>query len=252
MDDEAYWDAFAAYYDAAYGEDATPIPDDREFYRERARAADGPVLEVGCGTGRIYLELLRDGVDAYGIDLSTGMLDRLREKAAAEGLDPAVRRADVTAFEPEREYALVIVPFRAFLHLTSLDDQIAALRNVRDALAPDGELALNIFAPNFEVICETYGESETVEVERDGDRYRIERTTAFVDEVEQIAELRIEVYDDADDLLVDRSASLKLVSKREFELLCRVAGFSEWTVSGGFEGDPLTSTDQEMVWVVEP
>jgi SAM-dependent methyltransferase len=252
MDDEAYWDAFATYYDVAYGDDAQPIPDDCEFYRERALAADGPVLEVGCGTGRVYLDLLREGVEAYGIDLSAGMLDRLREKAAAEGLDPAVRQADVTDFEPEREYALVIVPFRAFLHLTSLDDQLAALRNVRDALAEDGELALNFFAPSFEVVCETYGESETLEVERDGESYRIVRTTSFVDEVEQVAELRIEVYDDADDLLVERAASLKLVSKREFELLCRVAGFSSWSVSGGFEGDPLTATDQEMVWVVEP
>jgi hypothetical protein len=157
----------------------------------------------------------------------------------------------VTDFEPEREYALVIVPFRSFLHLTSLDDQLAALRNVRDALAPGGELALNFFAPSFDVICERYGEPQTVEIERDGDAYRLVTTTSFADEVEQVVEIRTEVYDD-DELVADRSASLKLVSKREFELLCRVAGFDEWTVYGDFEGDPLTSVDQEMVWVVEP
>lgn len=252
MDEETYFDVTAAYYDDQYDSETMDVPDDVDFYVQRAREADGPVLEVGCGTGRVYLELLRAGVDADGIDISAGMLDRLREKAAAEGLDPSVRRADVTDFEPDREYALVTVPFRAFLHLTTLDDQLAALRSIRCALAPDGELALNFFAPSFDVICERYGEPQSVTVERDGDAYRLVTTTSFADEVEQVAELRTEVYDADGDLLTKQSAGLKLVSKREFELLCRVAGFSSWTVHGGFEGDPLTSVDQEMVWVVEP
>jgi SAM-dependent methyltransferase len=75
---EDYFDAWSEFYDA---ELAARDPDDVGFYRERASAVDGPVLELGCGTGRITLELLADGVDAYGIDVSAEMLATLRETA---------------------------------------------------------------------------------------------------------------------------------------------------------------------------
>jgi cyclopropane fatty-acyl-phospholipid synthase-like methyltransferase len=65
------------------------------------RPYDGSVLEVGCGTGRIYLDLLRAGVDADGIDLSAAMLEEPRRKAAEAGLEPNVGRADTTTFESD-------------------------------------------------------------------------------------------------------------------------------------------------------
>ncbi|GAB7020555.1 class I SAM-dependent methyltransferase [Halostagnicola bangensis] len=164
MDVDEYFDETAAFYDAVYDES---VDGDLEFYRDLAREADGPVLEVGCGTGRIYLELLRDGVDADGIDISSGMLEILRENAAEDELEPTVREVDVTAFEADREYALVIVPFRTFLHVIEIDDQLEALERIHDALAPGGRLVLNAFVPSFEVICEQYGtwEERTLEIE---------------------------------------------------------------------------------------
>lgn len=83
------------------------------------------MLEFGCGTGRVYLELRSADVDAYGLDVSGAMLDEPERKAAERGLTPRVRQADVTSFEPERDYALVVVPFRTFLHNTTLEDQQA-------------------------------------------------------------------------------------------------------------------------------
>ncbi|WP_254767728.1 class I SAM-dependent methyltransferase [Salinilacihabitans rarus] len=249
MEAADYFDDLAAFYDAYYGEviDANDV----DFYRELAREADGPVLEVGCGTGRVYLEVLRDGVDAYGIDVSEGMLEVLRENAAAAGLEPSVRRADVTEFDPEREYALAIVPFRAFLHLLEIDDQLAALERLHDALAPGGRLALNAFAPNFDVICETYGRWEKTEFEVDGATYVHRTVTELVDEVEQVARIRSEVLDADGEVVAENEAPLALVSRREFELLFRLSPFSAWEVYGGFERAPLESTDQEMVWIAE-
>lgn len=81
--------------------------DDTEFYRERALAADGPVLEVACGTGRIYLELLAAGVDADGVDVAGPALSVLREKAAERGLEPSVWQGDMRTLSVDREYDLV-------------------------------------------------------------------------------------------------------------------------------------------------
>lgn len=245
---EDFFDATAAFYDAVYDADQEG---DRAFYRDLAVEADGPVLEVGCGTGRIYLELLRAGVDADGIDLSAAMLDVLREKAAEEGLEPNVWRADVTEFEPDREYALVLIPFRTFLHLTDLDDQLAALRRIREALAPGGRLALNFFVPDFEVICETYGEWQEESFEHDDEQHTMRTYVEVVDDVAQVTRERREVYDADGDLVTEGTYELTLLGRREFELLVRAAGFSGWTVYGGFDRDPLASADQEMVWLVE-
>lgn len=243
---EEYFDATAAFYDLQYDDLG-----DRGFYRELAVETDGPTLEVGCGTGRVYLDLLAAGVDADGIDLSAGMLDVLREKANERGLDPNVWQADVTDFDPPREYALVIVPFRAFLHLLDLDDQRAALRNLRAALEPGGRLALNFFPPNLAYVCEQYGEWQTQPLERDGGTYELRTYTEIADGVEWIAREQRELYDPDGEMLFDETFELKLVTRREFELLLEVAGFSSWTVYGGFDREPLESADQELVWIVE-
>lgn len=241
-----YFDSIATFYDAKYrGRDIG----DQEFYLERARAADGPVLEVAVGTGRVYHDLLREGMDADGFDLSANMLSVLREKADDEGLDPTVWQADMTEFEVDREYGLVIVPFRAFLHLTDLEDQLAALEGFHEALAPGGELVISAFVPNFEVICETYGEWTDDTFERDGDCYTVRSKQEIIDEVDQVM-LELQQYYDGDGDLIDSAEfRLKLIPKREFELLFKASPFTEWQAQGGFDGDDLESWDQEMVWI---
>jgi SAM-dependent methyltransferase len=253
MDDAGeFFDPFAAVYDARI-EDGDGMPtEDVPFYRDLAREADGPALEVGVGTGRVYLELLADGLDVDGVDLSPGMLERCREKADARGLDAAVWEADVTEFDPDREYGLVYAPARAFNHLPTLPDQRAALERIRAALAPGGRFALNTFVPGFDVVAEDYGEEQVEHVTVDGTEYRYVSVATLDDAVEQVSSYRKELYAAATgELVAERETPLALVPKRQFELLFETAGFSAWTVHGGFGGDPLTGADQEMVWVVE-
>jgi len=267
-DAESFFDEYAPLYDVVYADHEF---DDVEFYVDRATAADGPVLDVGCGTGRVYLELLRAGVDADGVDVSRGMLDELERKAAAADLDPSVWRADMTELDPPREYALVIVPFRSFLHNCTVDDQVAALQRFHEALAPDGELVFNVFPPDFERICGEYGEPQAAHVAV-GDRvFRRETVTEFVDEVNQIVSYQWVVTPAGPDADVDPDAvhddvslppevpgllvdefELCLIGRQQFELLFRVAGYEEWSVYGGFDLEPFADTSQEMVWVARP
>lgn len=247
MDAGTYFDRIAPIYDAYYEQMELA---DVTFYRELALDAtsEGPVLEVGCGTGRITLELLEAGVDVTGIDVSEGMLGVLRTTAADAGLEPDVRQADVRTFEPRREYALAIVPFRAFLHLLETDDQLAALERVYSALAPGGTLVLNTFTPSFTVICERYGEWERTEVDVEDATYVHRTKTDLVDEVAQVAEITSVIETPDGDSLERSETQIALISKREFDLLFRCSPFEEWSVSGDFEGELLESASQEMVW----
>lgn len=264
MDDAGeFFDPFARIYDVRVerpSDGSMPTVRDVDFYRDLAVETDGPALEIGVGTGRVYLELLDAGLDVDGVDLSTGMLDRLREKAERRGLDPSVREADVTAFEPDREYGLVYAPARAFNHLPTTAAQRAALEHIRGALRPGGRFALNTFVPRFEVVVEEYGQAREERLTVDGEPFRFVTVTHLDDEVEQVARLRKELYrihDPADDgegeaeLVAERETPLALIPKRQFERLFELAGFSEWSAYGGFDGEPLETADQEMVWVVE-
>lgn len=243
----AFFDSLAGFYDAEH--EALDIGD-AAFYVDLARDADGPVLEIGCGTGRVYLELLAAGVDADGIDVSAEMLDVLEAKAAERGHTPTVRQADMTDFDPEREYALVIVPYRTFLHNTTLSARKRALRNIYDALEAGGTLALNFFVPSFEFISEYYGTPETRTVTKDGDEYVVTEVSRIVDEVNLVAETEQTIERDGE--VVETAAHrLALVSKSEFELLLETTGWSEWTAYGGFDREPLDDGSREMVWVVE-
>lgn len=244
---KGFFDTWAEFYDVDYeGQEIGDV----EFYVDLARQADGPVLEVGCGTGRIFLQLLQAGVDAYGFDISEEMLDVLRQKAADVGMTPQVWQADMTDFTPEREYALIIVPFRTFLHNITLADQQAALRNFHRALGPEGRLALNFFVPSFDVICESYGEPERRTVTENGDEYVVTDVTAIEDEVAQIVKAERTVQHDGE-VIREASFRLALISKPEFELLLETTGWSGWTGYGGFDREPLEDGAKEMVWIVE-
>jgi SAM-dependent methyltransferase len=126
---------------------------DVEFFVSEAVAAGGPVLELGCGTGRVLLPSARAGASMWGLDASESMLARCREKVAAE--TRAVRErvrltvGDMRDFRFDVEFQLVTIPFRPFQHLATVDEQIACLSCVRRALADGGRLILDVFNPSL-------------------------------------------------------------------------------------------------------
>jgi len=246
MDDtEALFDGWAEYYDHIYTDEEIG---DREFYLGLARNAGGPVLELGCGTGRLYLDMLDAGIDADGLDASRDMLDRLEAKAADRGLDPTVWQGDMREFDADREYALVTIPFRSFLHLHSIEDQLAALESAREHLQPGGRLALNVFIPDHGILAAGSTVEETFEI--DGHTYRQHDESTLADPVAPIIRTERELYRDGE-LVWETTFDLKAVYRREMELLVRLAGFSDWTVYGDFERSPVTEDSTEQVWVIE-
>ena len=156
----------AKHYDAAYSVKEDLV--DRDFYLELAREYGGPVLELGCGTGRITLPLARQGVDVTGIDASRAMLEVLRAKLADE---PAAVRRRVRVVEGDfrtlclcDQYPLIMIPFRPMQHMYTTEDQLAALRNAGRHLADGGTLAFDVFNPRFDKLLSGDGQ-EHLELE---------------------------------------------------------------------------------------
>ena len=127
---------------------------DVAFFVEAARAATGPVLELGCGTGRVLIPTARAGALIVGLDASPAMLALCRQKLEREPevvQDRAtLARGDMRAFDLHRQFELVTIPFRPFQHLLAVEDQLACLAAIHRHLVPGGRLILDVFNPDIE------------------------------------------------------------------------------------------------------
>lgn len=147
----------AAFYDYY----STGLEGDVEFYVAEAQKAGSPVLELGCGTGRITFPIAQAGIQIAGLDLSPSMLDVARQKMAL--LEDAVQDrvelmlGDMRDFTLDRRFSLAIVPYRAFLYMYTPDDQKQALRHIREHLVEGGLLAFNVFDPRLDIISGHFG-----------------------------------------------------------------------------------------------
>lgn len=225
--------------------------EDVAFYRSLASQADGPVLELGCGTGRVYLSLLAAGVDADGLDRSPAVLDRLRENATERGLDPTVWRDDMFDFSVDRLYDLVICPFNTVQHASTVDTQLSLLAAVYEALAPGGQFVFDTFVPQFEVICETYGEWRTESLSHEGSDYELRTRTQIADELRQSFRVNNELRAVDDEDVYTSEMQPTMLPYQQVELLARQSPFDDWHVRGDFDDRPVEDGDAVQVWTME-
>jgi SAM-dependent methyltransferase len=224
-----------------------------DFYLELARAATGPVLDVACGTGRILLPCLKAGVDVDGLDFFPPMIVQLQSKASRLGFQPTVFHADMRSFRLERRYALIMIPFNAFVHCLTTEEQIAALVCCREHLLPGGMLAFDTFFPGGAIIVATDNsrvlEAEMIHPET-GFPLRVYDNRSF-DRVNQIQNslMEIEVLDHSGNVTTTHRSrtAIRWIFKGEMELLLRVSGFDSWKISGAFDGRPLEKETDLMI-----
>ena len=119
-----------------------PYSADLELWEGLAGEADGPVLELGCGTGRVVLHLARRGFETIGLDRDPELLEALDERAA--GLPVRTHLADAREFALDGEVGLALAPTQMLQLLPDAATRIACLRNVAAALRPGGRFAAAI------------------------------------------------------------------------------------------------------------
>lgn len=230
-----------------------PYREDHGFYLGLARAARGPVLDLACGTGRILLPMLAAGVDAEGLDAAPAMLAELERKAALRGLAAVAHLGDMRSFQLPRKFALIVSPFNAFVHNTTLEDQLGTLRACREHLTPGGQLAFDVQTMNPAAMVDPDGirvkELETPYPDL-GFSLRLFDTRSK-DLVEQLQHSLIEIEEVDDRGAVTArhrfESTARWIQKNEMELLLELAGFDRWTIASDLDGDPLDENSLQMV-----
>jgi SAM-dependent methyltransferase len=140
------YDQIAGYYDLLH----SGLVEDIKFLSMLAEASEGPVLELGCGTGRLLLPLARKGRLVVGVDGSQVMLEIARAKIARES--KAVRaaitliRSDITGVSLPERYGLAVIGYNTAMHLGP-DALTACLNSVRHHLLPGGTLFVDVDNP---------------------------------------------------------------------------------------------------------
>ncbi len=221
------YDGFAPIYDV-WSADMT---EDVEFYVELARDADGPVVELAVGTGRVAIPVAEQtGKKVIGIDSSPAMLAVARERASAAGVDLELREGDMRDFSLDEPAVLVTCPGRSLLHLPTWSDRRRVFERVTAALRPGGRFVWNAFAFDHRVAGRLDGQWQNEPV-----RHRIDY---------QPADNRI-------DITVEDGPSISLwwVSRGEWDALLDVSGLETEALYGWFDRRPFDETSREFVWV---
>ena len=137
------------------------VQGDVDWYRDKAQSSGGPVLELGAGTGRITLAIAAAGIPIHALDSDDAMLERLRLKLESAPADVRARTTvvagDMRTFDLAERFALIICPYRAFLHNVTEADRVACLAKVRQHLRPSGRFAFNVFHPSLTFVAQHSG-----------------------------------------------------------------------------------------------
>jgi len=251
----ALYDSFIAdYYDEA--------PLVRQRTQDVAFYRGDPVLELGCGTGRIAMALAQMGKRVTGLDLSERMLEHAARKRAALNKEERERvhlvQGDMTQFDLGEKFQLILIPFRSFQHLLEVRDQMACLEQVRKHLRPAGRLILDVFQTDAERIHDPVHMRESPLVEyrtHQGKQVRISERVAAFHRAEQRNDSEmiytIEHPDGRKERLVF-AWPLRYFFRYEVEHLLSRCGFRVGAEYGDFDKTPIRDDSPEMIFVAEP
>lgn len=249
MEEKIYHDKFAPLYD--YFQKG--VAGDIEFYLDYFKNFKGKILEVGAGTGRITIPLLRRGLNVTALDVAPRMLRILKEKSKKQKLPVKTVCADMRKFKLRDKFNAIIITFRAFQHMYSVDDQLNALKSIKEHLKPDSILIFDVYTPSFKYIQRgdwQWRKDENIKLPRVKGIVKIDCRNRY-DMAEQMMyqEYRFNYPNGKKQLI---PLQMRFFFRFELEHLLSLAGFEIKNLYGDFKKNKFESGSPEMIWVAKP
>jgi len=246
--DFSYPEFVARFYDTIYHQIRTGT--DNEFYLKKISEAKGKALEIGVGTGRLFMDALNNGADIYGIDISPSMIDVLKKKISPD-LHHRIKVDDACTFSFPFKFDLIMAPFRVWSHITKVEDQLIALNNVYENLSDDGIFIFDLYVPDPKMIQEGLHEITDFEGEYELGKKIKRIVSAYPDLVNQITDVHFTFVWDEDD--GEKSASwnfpMRFYFRYEIEHLIARSKLQLVNIFGDFDEHQLKSGDKEFIIV---
>ena len=238
----------AEAYDLWFGDEPYV---DQAFYADKIRELGGTSLEIACGTGRLLIPYVRDGLDVEGVDASAEMLAICRDKAQRAGVKPVLHQQLMQELDTGCTYRTVFIPFCSFQILARRDEAFAALERFRHHLEPGGRLLVSLFVPWTDFAVDgQWRLRRSATRPADGATVLIHECTRS-DRFEQLQRiwLRLEVYEGGRRTHVElRMHTLRWYHQHEFALMLEHVGFREVRVFHGYADAGEPDPEGEMVF----
>lgn len=243
--------AIGEWYDAEHD----PIVDDVALYLQLAEIVGDPILELGCGSGRILAPLVQAGHDVTGVDRSAPMLERARARLGTTTATLVLAEMDRLPADLAARHGLVILSHNTLLHATTPEAQRSVLTAAKAALDPRGMLVLDVVNPVADLAPAGDGRVTIEGRWQTGDGGSVAKfSTRSVDQATQLVVTDI-WYDHVDARgVVSRSATrleLRYVTAAELLLQLELSGFVEPQLYGTYDLDPYAEDSPRILVTAE-
>jgi hypothetical protein len=239
MPEDHFGERVAVRYDESAADMFAPAVVDPVVDFLAELAGDGAALELGIGTGRIAIPLMRRGVRVHGIDLSAAMVVGLHAKPEAEGIGVTI--GDFATTTVERTFSVAYLVFNTIMNLTSQDEQVACFQNAAAQLEPGGCFVIEVEVPALQRL----PPGETVRA------FTVSASRLGFDEYDVVSQGQISHhYVLVDGQLEALSVPFRYVWPSELDLMARLAGMTLRERWSGWKHEPFTaeSTKHVSVW----
>ncbi len=233
-----------------YDLENAPSDLDESFYLSLAHEVGGPVLELGCGTGRMTIPMAKAGLEITGLDVTSAMLEQARRKAG--DLPIQWMEADVRSFHLGRQFNFIFECGSVFMHMLSNADQRAFLQHVYEHLADAGRFVFSVLFPHPRYLQTLEAEEEWYTIQDDKGRTIKVSGYQTYDELSQVvtetAIRRIKAADGNESIL-EAPLRKRYTFPQEMEALLDANGFIIKERYGGPDRSALTSASMFMVYI---
>jgi len=258
----AEFDAWASLYDLVH----SGLPGETELYIDLASKCEGAVLELGVGTGRVAIPTVQKGIPVVGLDISEAMLDECARKWAKVSTQENTQQltliqGDMSNFDLGKQFSLITMPYRSFMHLLTSEQQKNCLKSVALHLSPGGQFIMNTWVPDSACIY-AFGSAQDELEYRHIDTYTLEdegsiehfHSVSYCDFDQRMQEQHLLVRKDINGQEVAEE-KLPLVRTwffiREMKNLIESSPLKLESVWGSFERTLLKAGDTEAIWVLK-
>jgi ubiquinone/menaquinone biosynthesis C-methylase UbiE len=248
METKEYQDIYidGAHWDEMESEKRDDIP----FFQKQIEKFGGPVLEIGCGTGRVTIHLAKMNVKITGIDNSKSMLEQARKKASFENLDINFINSDMRYFNIDKRFKTIVSPYNSLSHVYEIEDIHSLLLKVKEHLEPDGVFIFELFNPGLNGLAKSYEKSFSVSEYEDpatGKCVRMEEKTCY-DRATQINQMFWYFYSDGKN---DRGEKVtqRVFFPQEIDAHLYYNGFEIIHKYGDYDESPFLSESRKQIFI---
>lgn len=238
---DTFYGAMSELYDTTINE-----TDDIPFYLALAQqhcGTGGRILDIGCGTGRILLQLMRNGYETDGLDISAQMLSMTKAKLQAADLETDLYQGDMRAMDSlglTAKYKLVIIPYCSMIYMLDDNDRLAVFRGVYNLLDRGGTFAFDFDAGQNEIgISRPWISLQTIDKDQGRAILRIAQMQGISSCLRSVAQITWLNTQSQGKIIVSCEEEASISAPHMQELLAQ-AGFSVTEVAGDYQGQPYT------------